>query len=916
MPDECEADCDADGLPDDCEEDCNNDGIPNDCEGDCDFDGVPDGCEADCDLNGIPDDCEDDCDGDGLIDACEEDCDGDGVPNDCEPDCDADGVADPCELDLNMNLVPDDCELDCDGDLEPDMCEEGPIEFCAMNLSQDPNDPCANLTQPARAFWFAPEFESLGTTPRYYAWETPGSFVENGDGTATLTGVIVSIDDANRTFEVQINLSDRVDPTEANHPPAGSPATSGSSLACGSDATYYRYYQTISGELTGGGDLDGAHIQIVSRGPAFQKGIGANIVNGNFGASLWMDLIVTAQPSSSENELWTSIGDLNTDLACCCELDDCDLDGIPDADEADCDQDGKPDDCEVDCDGNGIPDDCEPDCDKDGTPDGCEVDEDLNGIPDECEVDCDGDNLNDYDECNYGPVSTAATNVSQNAEDACVWLPAGDVLERAFWFNSDFEGLGTPTQYAWDGSGLLVENTDGTAILTGTIVGLHDTSAKFTVEIYLSGRVNPGDILPLGSPSYPNAPEYPYGCADDTNWRYYTSLTGTLTGTDGSMSGAVVTVTRRGPAWQQGVGGNLLNGENGASAWIDVTIDSQPSSSGVWLDPTIGDINTDLECVCLAEMDEHLPVSLKGVTVPEPTELDHWVVDKDAAIALGKALFWDQQVGSDGKTACATCHFHAGVDSRTLNTTHPGANGLFDTVMPGDQLDPANFPFHKLADPHDADSSLLHSFDDVVGSQGVRRRDFAGVNLGVDSDFFMAPDPPEMVFLNATGNPRRQVTGRQAPTTHNAVFNVRNFWDGRANFHFNGSSPFGPRDPDAQVYVNFAPAGNLPTTMQVHLDFAALASQAVGPALSGVEMSWFGRTFPDLGQKMLVLQPLGLQTVHADDSVFGPTGAYASLQGGGTLVDPMGGLSTTYGDLITAAFKEKLYNGGDVWPIV
>ena len=33
-----------------------------------------------------------------------------------------------------------------------------------------------------------------------------------------------------------------------------------------------------------------------------------------------------------------------------------------------------------------------------------------------------------------------------------------------------------------------------------------------------------------------------------------------------------------------------------------------------------------------------------------------------AAIQLGKALFWDMQVGSDGIQACATCHFRAGAE--------------------------------------------------------------------------------------------------------------------------------------------------------------------------------------------------------------------------------------------------------------
>ena len=35
------------------------------------------------------------------------------------------------------------------------------------------------------------------------------------------------------------------------------------------------------------------------------------------------------------------------------------------------------------------------------------------------------------------------------------------------------------------------------------------------------------------------------------------------------------------------------------------------------------------------------------------------VKDTNAAIALGKAFFWDQQIGSDLQS-CASCHFNAG----------------------------------------------------------------------------------------------------------------------------------------------------------------------------------------------------------------------------------------------------------------
>ena len=62
--------------------------------------------------------------------------------------------------------------------------------------------------------------------------------------------------------------------------------------------------------------------------------------------------------------------------------------------------------------------------------------------------------------------------------------------------------------------------------------------------------------------------------------------------------------------------------------------------------------------------------SLKTVAVPEPPGLDQYVANRQALIVLGKAMFWDMQAGSDGRTACATCHFHAGADHR-----EPGASG-------------------------------------------------------------------------------------------------------------------------------------------------------------------------------------------------------------------------------------------------
>ena len=77
------------------------------------------------------------------------------------------------------------------------------------------------------------------------------------------------------------------------------------------------------------------------------------------------------------------------------------------------------------------------------------------------------------------------------------------------------------------------------------------------------------------------------------------------------------------------------------------------------------------------------PPSLRLVPIPEPANLVEYVVDRTAAIALGKALFWDMQVGSDGVQACGTCHFHAGADSRTKNQVGPGLNAGDNTFQVG-----------------------------------------------------------------------------------------------------------------------------------------------------------------------------------------------------------------------------------------
>jgi cytochrome c peroxidase len=307
-----------------------------------------------------------------------------------------------------------------------------------------------------------------------------------------------------------------------------------------------------------------------------------------------------------------------------------------------------------------------------------------------------------------------------------------------------------------------------------------------------------------------------------------------------------------------------------------------------------------------------VPQTLKGVSIPTPSNIDQFVQSRSAAVALGKALFWDMQLGSDGKTACATCHFHAGADNRDKNQRVSTPNSTFAI---------GDFPFHQLSDVNDRKSTVVRSLNDKAGSQGVFLEEFIKVCLRSNGGTLPTPmlnqlstDPYADLFttcakdrrtalpdtqFNVGGVDTRRITGRNTPTVINAVFNFRNFWDGRAQYTFNGVNPFGQRDANARVYRNSSLGME---AVQISLDNASLASQASGPPLSGVEMSANGRNFADLGKKLIYLAPLAKQEVAANDSVLGPLRARSGT----------GLKASNYESMIRAAFRPEWWNGAQL----
>lgn len=166
-----------------------------------------------------------------------------------------------------------------------------------------------------------------------------------------------------------------------------------------------------------------------------------------------------------------------------------------------------------------------------------------------------------------------------------------------------------------------------------------------------------------------------------------------------------------------------------------------------------------------------------------------------AKIALGQALFWDEQLSKTGTVACGTCHMPraGGTDQRTRTpnpaSVHPGADQVFNTP------------------------------DDIVGSMGVPAHAASGV-YQFDPLFGMAP----------------QVGTRQSQTAVNAGFPTTLFWDGRATGTF--------LDPTSQAVLI--------------TNGGALENQALGPVANSVEMAHAGGTLADMTQRIASLSPLKL----------------------------------------------------------
>lgn len=120
-----------------------------------------------------------------------------------------------------------------------------------------------------------------------------------------------------------------------------------------------------------------------------------------------------------------------------------------------------------------------------------------------------------------------------------------------------------------------------------------------------------------------------------------------------------------------------------------------------------------------------------------PSSENDYIRDRTIAAALGKAFFWDMQVGSDSVQSCGSCHAHAGADNRVknqMNPNHLGGDLNFEVRQPNESLTVTDFPFQKLRNPN------------VAGDPKCTQPLVAHVNGGV------LENTPSFALTGATGS--------------------------------------------------------------------------------------------------------------------------------------------------------------------
>lgn len=194
----------------------------------------------------------------------------------------------------------------------------------SLTITQQPTSATLNLTGPAQlraeltagTSWCLAHVDgnaaASGNTNRAaidlpglasdYIFVPAGTWFDNADGSATVVASVRRQSDYSDRWQLQLQLSNRVIPGDAAHPPAGLPSQQllpASYAAQGGtvDPNGFRYYTVASGTLTGTGINAGGLLSLASSVP-FQVGLGAGQGNLFFGIDGTVAVAVTTQPTS------------------------------------------------------------------------------------------------------------------------------------------------------------------------------------------------------------------------------------------------------------------------------------------------------------------------------------------------------------------------------------------------------------------------------------------------------------------------------------------------------------------------------------------------------------------------------------------------------------------------------------------
>lgn len=518
-----------------------------------------------------------------------------------------------------------------------------------------------------------------------------GTLNLHADGGAHLLGLAASRSEPGRQFLVRAELGARVQPGDANHPPAGSPkleldATAYVSGGGTIDPKTWIYFEELAGELVGVGELAGARLEFARTGPAFQMGFGANGKNLRYGASSWIALTLVSQPLAGDPlPAFPSDGDFNFDLArravACADEGAADpLSTLPGGFVLWLPELGK--DFRMQAGGSfveasdgtatlrGIVErDSDPlarfevelrfgrrvnpgaaDYPPTGSPKqdllpaayvenggpidtgtwhyylvtygtlrgidgylGALLDVAGHGPAFQVGLGASGVNL-DYGASGWitthvlsqplvGPALPVDMegDINFNTRRDCPWCP-GPALADPAWGGGGgghaFTLPGIAGDLVFEPGASFVPHADGSATLSGRLVRKSDPAKRLDALVTLTGRIDPGDAdhPPAGSPKLElddDAYVENGGPIDTGTWHYYEVTDGLLTGLD-AWQGALIHISRMGPAFQVGLGASGKNTAYGASGWLDVQVLQQPASGSPLVPSGHGDINIDL----------------------------------------------------------------------------------------------------------------------------------------------------------------------------------------------------------------------------------------------------------------------------------------------------------------------------------